>query len=221
MPQVQSVAPVPPARPHDIGEPEADREGHLVRMPGLQNLVQGSEGSLTMGDPIKHCQDPINGAVNEIISAQSALNMPPKLVPGTPQEWPDGRPPFLSEADEWAKHAYEHLNAAIDLLRRAGLVQEYVSFAHRCLQEGIDAKYARDALGVLLEKLRGQTPMEAIQLSSYRLVKSKMSRCVCLAELYLLSPREGSPPLPMYSMCQECGRIIKLTPDSKEIVPRD
>jgi len=48
----------------------------------------------------------INQAIGELIGAQSALNMVP-----SPIENPQGE--YLSDRDEWAKHAYEHISAVI------------------------------------------------------------------------------------------------------------
>lgn len=66
-------------------------------------------------DPILDWHDPLQGAAHEIISAMSALNMEPE-----PLEVPEGA--YLSERDRWAKHAMEHLRAALELLQRAGVV---------------------------------------------------------------------------------------------------
>lgn len=65
-------------------------------------------------NPILDYSDPMSGAANEIISAMSALNMEPE-----PLETPEGI--FLSERDKWAKHAIDHLRAALKLLKRAGV----------------------------------------------------------------------------------------------------
>jgi len=46
----------------------------------------------------------------ELSSAQSALNMYPSPIEGV-----EG---YLSETDEWVKHAYEHIEHAHGLLRR-------------------------------------------------------------------------------------------------------
>lgn len=67
-----------------------------------------------MGDPRKEYENLLQGALIEIISAQSSLNMQPNPVKKPPK---DAR--YLSELDEWAKHAMEHLRAAFDLVRRA------------------------------------------------------------------------------------------------------
>ena len=51
-------------------------------------------------------------ALSEIISAESALNMEPE-----PMEEPTGQ--YLSETDQWAAHAMEHLHAAFDTINKA------------------------------------------------------------------------------------------------------
>ena len=64
-----------------------------------------------MSEPFRlHGDNPIHSAMLEIISAMSALNMPPE-----PLAKPEGE--YLSETDVWAKHAMEHLNAACEHLR--------------------------------------------------------------------------------------------------------
>jgi hypothetical protein len=61
--------------------------------------------------PRKH-EDKLQGALTELVSAMSALNMEPEAV-----ENPSGM--FLSEVDVWAAHAMEHLEAVFELLREA------------------------------------------------------------------------------------------------------
>jgi hypothetical protein len=51
-------------------------------------------------------------AIEEVSSAISALFSPPEAIPGTEDE------DFLGDKDVWAKHAIEHLYAAMDLLRQ-------------------------------------------------------------------------------------------------------
>lgn len=51
----------------------------------------------------------IDKAIQEILHAQSALNMEPKPLPSS-----EGT--YLSETDYWVKHSYEHLNKAIQIL---------------------------------------------------------------------------------------------------------
>ncbi len=54
--------------------------------------------------------DPAHAAISELISAMSALNMEPSPKPAS-----EGAT-YLSDTDEWAAHAYEHIAAAIDML---------------------------------------------------------------------------------------------------------
>lgn len=65
-----------------------------------------------MSAPKNDYEDPLHGALCEIISAQSSLNMYPAPIEGPPRR-------YLSESDEWAQHAMEHLHAAFDLIARA------------------------------------------------------------------------------------------------------
>lgn len=51
-----------------------------------------------------------SSAYEEIASGISSLNMPPEAIPGKEDE------EFLSDKDIWAKHAVEHMRAALDLL---------------------------------------------------------------------------------------------------------
>ena len=59
-----------------------------------------------MSEPLTHT-DPLHGIASEIISAMSALNMPPD-----PMETPKGE--YLSERDNMVRHAMEHLKAAME-----------------------------------------------------------------------------------------------------------
>jgi hypothetical protein len=69
-----------------------------------------------MSAPHTTANDPVQGAIEEIISAMSSLNMPAEPNPDfTPQEWEQ---PFLVQTDRWAAHAAEHLQQAIVYLRK-------------------------------------------------------------------------------------------------------
>jgi hypothetical protein len=67
-----------------------------------------------MSRPRTDYDDPLYGITAELIAAQSALNMEPlpkkELRPGAH---------YLSDLDEWAAHAYEHITAALKLAHRA------------------------------------------------------------------------------------------------------
>lgn len=65
-----------------------------------------------MGAPRTEYSDKLQGAMIEILSAISALNMPPQ-----PMSEPVGNKEFLSETDHWVAHAIEHLEAATKLIR--------------------------------------------------------------------------------------------------------
>lgn len=77
-----------------------------------------------MSEPRTNHEDALQGALSEIISAQSALNMYPEPTPtttGEPRYIPniEVEQAFLSESDAWAKHSMEHLRAAFELVQRA------------------------------------------------------------------------------------------------------
>lgn len=75
-----------------------------------------------MSDPILKYEDPIQGALNELVSAMSALNMEPDPIEKTLEILSKenlGRPVFLTERDNWVKHSYEHLHAVFMLLNEA------------------------------------------------------------------------------------------------------
>ena len=67
----------------------------------------------------------------EVISAQSALNMPP-----APMAEPQGE--FLSESDVWAAHAYEHLQAAFRLLTVASPQDERMRSLRGVMEEMVE-----------------------------------------------------------------------------------
>lgn len=62
-----------------------------------------------MSEPRKDYADKKQGAMLEIISGLSALNMEPQPL--------NNGELFLSENDAWVKHAVEHFQAAIELIR--------------------------------------------------------------------------------------------------------
>jgi hypothetical protein len=64
-----------------------------------------------MSTPFVDCEDPIQGALNEVVSTISALNMEAEPIPGASG--------YLSQTDAMAKHAMEHLHAVFVLIQRA------------------------------------------------------------------------------------------------------
>jgi hypothetical protein len=66
-----------------------------------------------MSEPTTTDPDPIHGALHELLAATSSLRMHPNPMP---DQGIDG---FLVDTDAWAQHAQEHINAAIEYLRRA------------------------------------------------------------------------------------------------------
>src|SRR3989304_2715021 len=96
-----------------------------------------------MSDPFLNHENPISGAVSEVISGKSALNMPPeplrdgadadevlKAYKAAPNE-----NEFLTDLDHYAKHAAEHFAAAIALLERASGLVEHARTALALLKE--------------------------------------------------------------------------------------
>lgn len=66
-----------------------------------------------MSDPIESRDEPIRGALCEIISGMSALNMAPEPRDHAPDEF------YLSQVDAMAHHAMEHFQVACRMLNRA------------------------------------------------------------------------------------------------------
>lgn len=65
-----------------------------------------------MSKPKVNFTDNILGALNEVTSAMSSLNMKPEPIPEVSNE------AYLSESDKWAQHAMEHLQAAFEYLAK-------------------------------------------------------------------------------------------------------
>jgi len=63
-----------------------------------------------MGSPHTTAKNRVHGARSQIISAMSCLNMPASPITPNPGSV------YLSQTDEMAKHAMEHLQAAFDYL---------------------------------------------------------------------------------------------------------
>ena len=64
-----------------------------------------------MSAPRLDAEDPLQGVMSEIVSAQSSLNMYPDPIVGATG--------YVSQTDENARHAMEHLHAAFALVDRA------------------------------------------------------------------------------------------------------
>lgn len=63
-----------------------------------------------MSEPIRNYKDRLHGAIEELISAESALNMEPSPVVDTSDTH------YLTDVDMWVAHAYKHICAAIHLI---------------------------------------------------------------------------------------------------------
>lgn len=74
-----------------------------------------------MSEPIEVTKRFMHNAVNECISGMSALNMEARPVSEEEQKkiFDCQGYIFLSESDEWVKHAYEHFRAVCDNVRKA------------------------------------------------------------------------------------------------------
>lgn len=71
-----------------------------------------------MSEPKVDYPESARGAVFEVMSAMSALNMYPDPIPIS-DELACEADRFLSESDGWAKHSMGHLNAAFELCSKA------------------------------------------------------------------------------------------------------
>lgn len=69
-----------------------------------------------MSQPIdpKSYSNPARGALDELLSAISALNMHPKPI--DPENQVPNNEGYLSQTDHWAEHAVEHMRAAVQCL---------------------------------------------------------------------------------------------------------
>ena len=76
-------------------------------------------------------EDSLNGALQEVIAAQSSLNMYPETIPGTTKE------AYLSKSDVHAEHAYEHLKAAAIELHAAQKERTYTGTSLKMLCEAL------------------------------------------------------------------------------------
>lgn len=84
--------------------------------------------------------DPLHGAMNELLSAQSSLNMHADPIPDATG--------YVSETDSNVKHAMEHLRAAFEFLNKAYQAREAdrAKFFRTVVQ-------ARTSLAVIAESL--------------------------------------------------------------------
>jgi hypothetical protein len=78
-----------------------------------------------MSEPRTRSKDKIAGAIQEVVSAMSALNMPPEKRKPTNTE-----AEYLSEVDAWAFHSYQHLKAAFQYLTEFNAEQQLLDARH-------------------------------------------------------------------------------------------
>jgi len=88
--------------------------GNQIKMSKSEWQSIGKEAGwvkVAMGDPKTDYSDPISGIFQELIAAKSSLNMEPEPI--APENEGDF---YLSQTDNWAKHAYNHIDAALKIL---------------------------------------------------------------------------------------------------------
>jgi hypothetical protein len=94
--------------------------------------------------PILTHERAVQGAICEIISGLSALNMEPqpinekadgKDVLKAYKPDPDGGFKFLSDVDHWVVHSMHHFNAAIAILQRLNLVEDNLEYVYNSLKD--------------------------------------------------------------------------------------
>jgi len=69
-----------------------------------------------MSKPVENYDDKLYGIVTELTSALSSLNMESRPIPEAIEEARKGNiQGFLSETEFWAKHSYEHIEAAFHM----------------------------------------------------------------------------------------------------------
>lgn len=103
-----------------------------------------------MCHPLAH-SNRIHGALSEIISGMSSLNMPPS------PESSSTFGTFLSESDRNARHSMEHFRLACRLLMGLEDIQHQVDAAIAMLDVN-QHRHARHILGIVRDKLK--TPGE-------------------------------------------------------------
>jgi len=86
-----------------------------------------------MGNPRSNYSDPIQGAINEIISAVSSLNMEPS--PSAKKEYGT----WLSESDTNVAHSIEHLREALNQLEKLTAVRIKIQSLNRQLDTALEA----------------------------------------------------------------------------------
>ena len=87
-----------------------------------------------MSEPRTRSKDKIAGAIQEVVSAMSALNMPPEKRKPTNTE-----AEYLSEVDAWAFHAYQHLKVASRYLADFNAEQQLLEARHYLQQKNEDS----------------------------------------------------------------------------------
>ncbi len=132
-------------------------------------------------EPITNYTNPLNGALNELFSAMSALNMEPNPLPAEKQT---GH--YLSETDGWAKHSMEHMRETYNQLNKAreadaklrATLEEIVTIAKNKDQMILDQMHSRDALVAALSNLL--ETIEAHEIESCSCDRDGETHCDCL-----------------------------------------
>ncbi len=131
--------------------------------------------------PITNYANPLNGALNELFSAMSALNMEPNPLPA-----PEQTGSYLSETDGWAKHSMEHMRETYNQLNKAreadaklrATLEEIVTIAKNKDQMILDQMHSRDALFAALSNLL--ETIEAHEIESLQCDGKEAAHCDCL-----------------------------------------
>lgn len=85
-----------------------------------------------MSEPRRDYQDALHGALLELTSGVSALNMHPEPIPEAQQTDSSG---YLSDVDGWVKHSVEHFRAALELVNKGMQDLERLKFENFRLKE--------------------------------------------------------------------------------------
>ena len=115
-----------------------------------------------MSKPNNYKSGFVNGAMLEIISGRSALNMPPEPIPENEQE-PDNNG-YLSDIDGMVKHSMEHFRQAHKLLIKenerqfkiAGNISRTINNISKLNNGELTKEYVLDALWRIYWDVKGE-----------------------------------------------------------------
>lgn len=130
-----------------------------------------------MCQPFNH-EDPLMGIATEICSASSALNMPAEEIPDTNDQQ------YISERFVMAKHAMEHLHAALDCHNRAFREREQYRHATLLEKAAIDQKRQTEEL-IAQHKLSNKVKFFTKKWCKYLLLDFVELACIVIKILTL------------------------------------